>query len=301
MLVLSLFPGAGLLDLAFEQEGFCVVHARDRMFGGDHRRFHAPRGRFDGVIGGPPCQRFSQLANVVRAVHGDNALATDEIPTFERIVAEAQPASRGFRVSSVTVDNRECDRGDGIGAAQHRVRRFSFGARDGRALELERCMVESPTWEPAVCTSDVGGRRRLTFRDGAPVGRQSRTRDTWPKRSIEECCELQGSEWARRCDRCGMPIAPRMRADARYCSEACRKSAHRERDAYPDDTAARAGDGSRDALPRQLRPIPRLAEGRARDAADGYRDASPASREGEFGGGPPPTCELLAARDRGVG
>lgn len=31
MLVLSLFPGIGLLDMAFEMEGFCVVHS-----GGDN-------------------------------------------------------------------------------------------------------------------------------------------------------------------------------------------------------------------------------------------------------------------------
>lgn len=28
-LVLSLFPGLGLLDMAFEREGFCVVQSRD--------------------------------------------------------------------------------------------------------------------------------------------------------------------------------------------------------------------------------------------------------------------------------
>jgi DNA (cytosine-5)-methyltransferase 1 len=66
-LVLSLFPGIGLLDMAFELEGFCVVRGPDVLWGGDIRRFHPPSGKFDGVIGGPPCQAFSKLANIVKA------------------------------------------------------------------------------------------------------------------------------------------------------------------------------------------------------------------------------------------
>lgn len=60
-LVLSLFPGIGLLDRAFEEEGFCVVRGPDLLWGGDVRRFHPPAGLFAGIIGGPPCQAFSQL------------------------------------------------------------------------------------------------------------------------------------------------------------------------------------------------------------------------------------------------
>lgn len=37
-LVLSLFPGIGLLDMAFEQEGFCVVRGPDVLWGGDVRK-----------------------------------------------------------------------------------------------------------------------------------------------------------------------------------------------------------------------------------------------------------------------
>lgn len=37
-LVLSLFPGADLLGMAFEQEGFCVVQGPDVIFGRDVRR-----------------------------------------------------------------------------------------------------------------------------------------------------------------------------------------------------------------------------------------------------------------------
>ena len=51
--------------MAFEEEGFCVVRGPDLLWGGDIRRFHPPAGRFDGVIGGPPCQAFSRLRHLV--------------------------------------------------------------------------------------------------------------------------------------------------------------------------------------------------------------------------------------------
>lgn len=38
-LVLSLFPGIGLLDMAFEEEGFCVVRGPDLLWGGDIKNF----------------------------------------------------------------------------------------------------------------------------------------------------------------------------------------------------------------------------------------------------------------------
>ena len=41
-LVLSLFPGIGLLDSAFEEEGFCVVRGPDLLWGGDVGRFTRP-------------------------------------------------------------------------------------------------------------------------------------------------------------------------------------------------------------------------------------------------------------------
>jgi DNA (cytosine-5)-methyltransferase 1 len=65
-LVLSLFPGIGLLDMAFEEEGFCVVRGPDVLWGGDVKRFHPPAGKFDGVIGGPPCQSHSPLVHLNR-------------------------------------------------------------------------------------------------------------------------------------------------------------------------------------------------------------------------------------------
>ena len=141
-LVLSLFPGIGLLDMAFEEEGFCVVRGPDLLWGGDIRKFNPPTGRFDGVIGGPPCQAHSRLANIVRAVHGPDSVAPDMIPEFERCVAEADPAwfimenvpaaplpnVPGYKVRDMVLNNRM------FGGEQHRERRFSFGTPSGIML-----------------------------------------------------------------------------------------------------------------------------------------------------------------------
>ena len=59
--IVSLFPGIGILDKGFEDEGFCVLRGPDLIWGGDIRRFHLPPEVCQGIIGGPPCQDFSSL------------------------------------------------------------------------------------------------------------------------------------------------------------------------------------------------------------------------------------------------
>lgn len=84
--VLSLFPGLGLLDAAFEEQGFTIYRGPDILWGGDARRFHATPGFFAGVIGGPPCQSHSSAGEIV------GTEKEDLIPDFLRIVDEAKPA-----------------------------------------------------------------------------------------------------------------------------------------------------------------------------------------------------------------
>ena len=168
-LVLSLFPGIGLLDMAFEEEGFCIVRGPDLLWGGDIRRFHPPAGRFDGVIGGPPCQLFSGLGNLARA---RGVVHENLIPEFSRVVAEAHPSwflmenvppapspeVEGYCTDRLTLNNRW------FGAEQHRARLFVFGAwwpvtskfRTG----LDFAALESATWRAAVTASN-GGRRAV--------------------------------------------------------------------------------------------------------------------------------------------
>ncbi len=68
--VLSLFPGIGLMDRGFEAAGFAVVRGPDLLWGGDVRRFHAAAGRFDGVIGGSPCQGGKRVRREMRGLLG---------------------------------------------------------------------------------------------------------------------------------------------------------------------------------------------------------------------------------------
>ena len=142
-LVLSLFPGIGLLDMAFELEGFCVVRGPDLLWGGDIRTFHPPAGKFDGVIGGPPCQQFSCVNQAARK--GLQRLAENLIPEFERVVSLAAPmwflmenvkpaplpCVPSYRVWERVINNRW------TGAEQNRVRRFSFGSIEGRPLVFD--------------------------------------------------------------------------------------------------------------------------------------------------------------------
>ncbi len=155
-LVLSLFPGIGLLDMAFEEEGFCIVRGPDLLWGGDIRRFHPPAGKFDGVIGGPPCQSFSQC-NVMGRL-GRQPLADNLIPEFERCVSETAPAwfvmenvrqaplpdVPGYIVKDVVFNNRH------VGGEQNRIRRFSFGTQSGTPLLIEWAALEALDTRPCV-------------------------------------------------------------------------------------------------------------------------------------------------------
>lgn len=185
-LVLSLFPGIGLLDMAFEEVGFCVVRGPDLLWGGDIRRFHPPAGRFEGVIGGPPCQAFSPLANL--SGHHENL-----IPEFERVVTEAAPTwflmenvrqapvplVAGYWVCERILNNRWTE----DAPPQNRVRRFSFGTHDGRELHPRFAALESVRWESAL-TAAHPGERRTHFNRGTG-GRLQRY-------TTKQALELQG-------------------------------------------------------------------------------------------------------------
>lgn len=173
-LVLSLFPGIDLLGRAFEEEGFTVVRGPDLLWGGDIKTFHPPSGVWSGVVGGPPCQCFSRLRYLnpkAGLKHGNL------IPEYERVVDEArsswflmenvpdapEPVVSGYVVHSILFNNRWA------GGEQHRVRRFSFGTRDGRRLIPDCVALESFEWSPAVCASG-------TSKPGIPTDRAVRAK-----------------------------------------------------------------------------------------------------------------------------
>ncbi len=162
-LILSLFPGIGLLDMAFELEGFCVVRGPDVLWGGDIKRFTPPPGVFAGIIGGPPCQRFSRLSHIVKLNNSREPdkyhLAENLIPEFVRCISNAKPdwwlmenvpdvpidewpTPTGYKVHSFTLNQRWVE-----GAtSQNRLRRFWFG----NTTELDiRSNIEYAALEPA--------------------------------------------------------------------------------------------------------------------------------------------------------
>ena len=138
-LILSLFPGIGLMDKAFEDAGFTVVRGPDLLWGGDVRTFHPPAGKFDGVIGGPPCQAFSRLRFLVEA--NGYKTAPNLIPEFERILDEAAP--RWFVMENVpdapaprqaTATALVCD--VDCGGMTSRLRRFSWAGVELKLPEV---------------------------------------------------------------------------------------------------------------------------------------------------------------------
>lgn len=162
-LVLSLFPGVGLLDRAFEETGFCVVRGPDLIWGGDIRCFHPPAGVFGGVIGGPPCQSFTAIrhlekesgVNATAKAHNRPPVSGNMIPEFERCIAESEPAwflmenvraapspeVVGYQVTDTIYNNRWA------GAEQDRIRRFWLGVKeDAECPDCHEFAIEDDTW-----------------------------------------------------------------------------------------------------------------------------------------------------------
>lgn len=192
-LVLSLFPGIGLLDMAFELEGFCVVRGPDLLWGGDIHRFHPPAGKFEGVIGGPPCQLYGGFANFAhRWKHPPEHM----IPEFERCVRLAQPAWFLMEnVEGAPIPNPGCYYVDDVllnnrwfGEVQSRKRRFSLGSKEMLPRSIRPCILVDPLmrieFEQTV-TASHGGERRTHCKKGATGGAITRYK-------LPRACELQG-------------------------------------------------------------------------------------------------------------
>ncbi len=155
-LVVSLFPNIGLLDMAFEEAGFCVVRGPDLIFGGDIRRFNPPPNKFGGVIGGPPCQDFSAAR---RCPPTGNGVAM--LKEFIRVVNQAQPdwwlMENVPGVPDIHIDGYNWQRLDvrasDFGLTQRRLRHIQFGSRHNMVLVLER-NESTPETDSAVMASD---------------------------------------------------------------------------------------------------------------------------------------------------
>jgi len=178
----------------------CIVRGPDVIFGRLHdvKMFHPPPGVFWCVVGGPPCQDYSPLAGINRAL-GRVSKFGNLIPEFERVVLEAQPPCwlmenveraplpcvSGYQVHHTVLDSRW------LGQVQHRRRRFSFGTRDGRALSIDGLVaLEAAQYESAV-TSTTGyllGNGNGYWKRPAAAERQREA----SRRPIARLLELQG-------------------------------------------------------------------------------------------------------------
>ena len=204
-LVLSIFPGIDVAGKGFEEEGFCVVRGPDLLWGGEIRTFHPPASVFGGVIGGPPCQAFSQMRHLNPNVGKHGNL----IPEFERVVYEAQPdwfvmenvpaaplpVVAGYKVVPLLLNNRQ------LGEEQHRLRRFSFGTRAGLHLCPELSPIENPEYREAVTSSSsavpvkIGGSGKIKSTFGGPTvsaGHGAVMSHERGNMTLQEMCRLQG-------------------------------------------------------------------------------------------------------------
>lgn len=139
-----------MLDLAFEEAGFCVVRGPDILFGGDIRNFHPPSDVFVGVIGGPPCQDFSSKRRAKPTGYG-----LEMLDQFARSVLRARPEwwlmENVSRVPSVTAlpghnfpelrhtyTIQRFDINQAWYSDTTRLRHIQFGSLSGRLLNVTR-------------------------------------------------------------------------------------------------------------------------------------------------------------------
>lgn len=174
-LVLSVFSGIDILGRGFKETGFCVVSAGDILFGQDIREFKSIAGRFDGIVGGSPCQDFSRARRTPPTGYG-----LEMIEQFKRVVIESRPKWFLLEnvpcVPNIEIEGYQIQRFDlnanEAGSQQNRLRHFQFGSLDGLVLSIKRERLTH------------GGTRTVT----ASEGRQK------DRRGIEDVCMLQGLE-----------------------------------------------------------------------------------------------------------
>lgn len=197
--VVDLFGGAGGIAEGFRQENFAVlagndsdpdacatfqfnfpdavvVHGDIRSAGVKARILEAARGA-DVVVGGPPCQAFSQMRNHVRLIDDPrNALYKE----FVHVVAELLPSAflmenvtgidqMGFREQIATdlslggeyyVQPQVIDAAD-VGVPQTRKRLIFIGVRRGRNVSPP--LVAQSLVTERVALARVAARRRVEY------------------------------------------------------------------------------------------------------------------------------------------
>lgn len=254
-LILSLFPGIDLLGRGFKAEGFCVVRGPDLITGGNVNNFHPPEERFEGIIGGPPCQDFSKAR---RSAPTGEGLAM--LGQFARVVTEAHPTwfllenvptvptieVPGYAIQRFDLNASEC------GLRQNRHRHFQYGDLRGWVIIVERGRRVTDA-QPCATASEGKRANRRTWADfcqlqGLPADfdlpgmtRTAKYRAVgngvpipMATRLAEAVKEARAPVGFRLCRcGCGRPVTGKHYT----ATDACRKRLQRKRDAAPHDLA----------------------------------------------------------------
>lgn len=246
-LVLSLFPGVDLLGRGFESVGFCVVRGPDLIFGGDVRTFEPVPDRFDGVIGGSPCQDFSAARRSAPSGEG-----VEMLYHFRRIVLGCKPVwwllenvarvpdvlIDGYTVQRIDLNAREC------GSKQNRLRHFQFGNRAGLSISPERVQPNGESVSVLLATMAAKSRRR-TFADFCELQGLPRDFDL-PSFTLSAkyravgngvhvaaaatmARAILGAVPSEKISLCGCGCGRRIRERQTYATAACRKRMQRRR------------------------------------------------------------------------
>ena len=268
MLVLSLFPGIDVLGMGFELEGFCVVRGPDPIFGGDIRKFSPPKGKFDGIIGGPPCQDFSAARRSEPTGYG-----LEMLQEFARVVQacrpqwwlmENVPSVPDVRVFGGTASWQRFDIDQGWFSGIRRLRHIQFEDRYGRQLDPPKGKpIEGA--EPPALACDERPLSELIRLQGLPEGFELPGMTVeGAKRAIGNAVPLvMARELARLVRRAhGLPINGRppvfdplaiarrrcacgcgreLKGRQRYASATCRKRAQLKRDRARGETVRARG------------------------------------------------------------
>jgi DNA (cytosine-5)-methyltransferase 1 len=167
-LILSTFSGIGLLDKAFRGRGFVVVSAGDIIYGQDIREFRGIKGRFDGVIGGSPCQDYSGLKR------NKGTYSDEMIEEYIRVVKECNPAwwllENVKGVPDIKIDgysHQRIDINQGWYSEVSRLRHIQFGSKNNLFLNIPRLQMKNINSGCALA-SDSRSFKELCYLQGLP-------------------------------------------------------------------------------------------------------------------------------------
>jgi DNA (cytosine-5)-methyltransferase 1 len=265
--LLSLFPGIGLLDRGFEDEGYCVVRGPDLLWGGDIKKFFPPPGVFWGIIAGSPCQDFSRARRDPPTGYG-----LEMLEEFTRCVTAAQPEwwllENVDRVPDVTVPGYSWQRLDMELAWYTNVRRLrhiQFGSRSGFLLDASRETVCSRASQAALANDDRPWRdlaqlqglpddwdlpgftvkaKKAAIGNGVPYLMARKlarvVTESVTCRSVTQSVILPELVTVKRCA-CGCGRQVTGKRSKRYYDYSCRKRAQRKRDRTGHNNATELG------------------------------------------------------------